>query len=71
MFSHLEDYVEIIEHLPQELRDRFTEIRELDLQVHSKFSMFSLRIARVDSNPLRPPLPTTRHQMRWTISTRR
>ncbi len=26
----------MIEHLPQELRDRFTEMREMDLQVHSK-----------------------------------
>lgn len=26
----------VIEHLPQELRDRFTEMRELDLQVQSK-----------------------------------
>jgi len=25
----------VIEHLPQELRDRFTEIREMDLQVQS------------------------------------
>ena len=33
---YLEDYLEMIEHLPGELRDRFTEIRELDLQVHSK-----------------------------------
>ncbi|KAI1277987.1 Inhibitor of growth protein 3 [Halotydeus destructor] len=32
---YLEDYLEIIEHLPQELRDRFTEIREMDLQVHN------------------------------------
>lgn len=34
---YLEDYLEMIEHLPQELRDRFTEIREMDLQVHSKW----------------------------------
>lgn len=27
----------VIEHLPQELRDRFTEMRELDLSVQSKF----------------------------------
>lgn len=27
----------VIEHLPQELRDRFTDIREMDLTVHSKF----------------------------------
>lgn len=26
----------VIEHLPQELRDRFTEMRELDLAVQSK-----------------------------------
>ena len=26
----------VIEHLPQELRDRFTEMRELDLTVQSK-----------------------------------
>lgn len=30
---YLEDYLELIEHLPQELRDRFTDIRERDLQV--------------------------------------
>ncbi len=27
----------VIEHLPQELRDRFTEMREMDLQVQSNF----------------------------------
>jgi len=32
---YLEDYLELIEHLPQELRDRFTDIRERDLQVHN------------------------------------
>lgn len=26
----------MIEHLPQELRDRFTEMREMDLSVQSK-----------------------------------
>ncbi|KOB70727.1 Inhibitor of growth protein [Operophtera brumata] len=30
---YLEDYLEMIEHLPQELRDRFTEMREMDLSV--------------------------------------
>ena len=29
----------VIEHLPQELRDRFTEMREMDLQVQSKFGV--------------------------------
>lgn len=33
---YLEDYLELIEHLPQELRDRFTYIREQDLQVQNK-----------------------------------
>ena len=28
----------VIENLPQELRDRFTEMRELDLLVNSKFN---------------------------------
>ncbi|KAF4517739.1 hypothetical protein B566_EDAN002944 [Ephemera danica] len=37
---YLEDYLEMIEHLPQELRDRFTEMREMDLQVQN--SMDSL-----------------------------
>lgn len=27
----------MIEHLPQELRDRFTELREMDLSVQSKY----------------------------------
>jgi hypothetical protein len=36
----LEDYLELIEHLPQQLRDRFTLIRENDLQVNNS----SLRI---------------------------
>lgn len=30
----------MIEHLPQELRDRFTEMREMDLQVQSKAYTF-------------------------------
>lgn len=32
---YLEDYLELIEHLPQELRDRFTLIRENDLHVNN------------------------------------
>lgn len=32
----------VIEHLPQELRDRFTEMRELDLSVQSKYNYFFL-----------------------------
>lgn len=29
--------VSVIEHLPQELRDRFTEMREMDLGVQSTY----------------------------------
>ena len=32
---YLEDYLETIEHLPIELRDRFTEMREIDLGVEN------------------------------------
>ncbi|CAG0889776.1 unnamed protein product, partial [Darwinula stevensoni] len=32
---YLEDYLEMIEHLPREFRDRFFELRELDLQVQN------------------------------------
>lgn len=31
----------VIEHLPQELRDRFTDMREMDLTVQSKCNMQS------------------------------
>lgn len=31
----------VIEHLPQELRDRFTEMREMDLSVQSKLKTFA------------------------------
>nr|XP_039270863.1 inhibitor of growth protein 3-like [Styela clava] len=32
---YLEDYVELIEHLPVDVRDRFTDMREMDLQVQN------------------------------------
>ncbi|KAF7653263.1 hypothetical protein LDENG_00085130 [Lucifuga dentata] len=32
---YLEDYLEMIEQLPMDLRDRFTEMREMDLQVQN------------------------------------
>uniref|UniRef100_S4R2I3 Inhibitor of growth family, member 3 n=1 Tax=Mus musculus TaxID=10090 RepID=S4R2I3_MOUSE len=40
---YLEDYLEMIEQLPMDLRDRFTEMREMDLQVQiwsAKYEMF-------------------------------
>ena len=30
---YLEDYVELIEHLPTDLREKLTDMREMDLQV--------------------------------------
>lgn len=41
---YLEDYLEMIEHLPQELRDRFTNIREMDLQVQNALESLEKRI---------------------------
>lgn len=39
----------MVEHLPQELRDRFTEMRELDLSVESKFSFAECKIFSCDN----------------------
>ncbi|XP_071051158.1 inhibitor of growth protein 3 [Onthophagus taurus] len=41
---YLEDYLEMIEHLPQELRDRFTEMRELDLSVQNNLDDLEKRV---------------------------
>lgn len=41
---YLEDYLEMIEHLPQELRDRFTEIREMDLSVQNNMDTLDQRL---------------------------
>ncbi|XP_019881223.2 inhibitor of growth protein 3 isoform X2 [Aethina tumida] len=41
---YLEDYLEMIEHLPQELRDRFTDIREMDLTVHNTMDELEKRV---------------------------
>lgn len=41
---YLEDYVEMIEHLPQELRDRFTDMREMDLQIHNNMDELEKRV---------------------------
>lgn len=40
---YLEDYLEMIEHLPIELRDRFTEMREIDLGVENTVDSLSER----------------------------
>ncbi|XP_055585688.1 inhibitor of growth protein 3 isoform X2 [Uranotaenia lowii] len=41
---YLEDYLEMIEHLPQELRDRFTEMREMDLSVQNQMDSLDKRV---------------------------
>ncbi|KAF5295313.1 hypothetical protein FQA39_LY13178 [Lamprigera yunnana] len=41
---YLEDYLEMIEHLPQELRDRFSEMREMDLSVQSNLEELDRRV---------------------------
>ncbi|XP_023937270.1 inhibitor of growth protein 3 [Bicyclus anynana] len=41
---YLEDYLEMIEHLPQELRDRFTEMREMDLSVQNNMDTLEKRV---------------------------
>lgn len=42
---YLEDYLDMIEHLPQELRDRFTEIRELDLLINNAVDHLNDRVS--------------------------
>lgn len=43
---YLEDYLEMIEHLPIELRDRFTEMREIDLGVEN--TVDSLEVPKIN-----------------------
>ncbi|XP_065183339.1 inhibitor of growth protein 3-like [Sycon ciliatum] len=40
---YLEDYVEMIEHVPQDIRDRLTEMRELDLHVQNALDNIETR----------------------------
>ncbi|XP_033124867.1 inhibitor of growth protein 3-like [Anneissia japonica] len=41
---YLEDYLEMIEQLPMDLRERFTEIREMDLQVQNSMDNLEGRV---------------------------
>lgn len=41
---YLEDYLELIEHLPQELRDRLTLIRENDLKVNNSSQQIDTKV---------------------------
>jgi len=47
---YLEDYLEMIEHLPAELRDRFTEMREQDLSVQNRVDSLEERQKNFFSN---------------------
>ncbi|XP_014669538.1 PREDICTED: inhibitor of growth protein 3-like [Priapulus caudatus] len=52
---YLEDYLEMIEQLPDELRDRFTEIRELDLQVQNSMDSLEERVKAFFTNCKKNP----------------
>ncbi|KAH9639320.1 hypothetical protein HF086_012930 [Spodoptera exigua] len=55
---YLEDYLEMIEHLPQELRDRFTEMREMDLSVQNNMDTLEKRVRTLFSGCRRGELNT-------------
>ncbi|KXJ10556.1 inhibitor of growth protein 3 [Exaiptasia diaphana] len=47
---YLEDFLELIEQLPLELRERFTEMRELDLQVQNSIDDLDIRVKQFFMN---------------------
>ncbi|XP_028398090.1 inhibitor of growth protein 4-like [Dendronephthya gigantea] len=47
---YLEDYLELIEQLPTDLRERFTEMREMDLQVQNAIDDLDSRVKEFLSN---------------------
>jgi len=49
---YLEDYLELIEHLPSDLRERFTDMREMDLQVIKSCVVCVGYICRKQSNEI-------------------
>ncbi|KAI5642171.1 inhibitor of growth protein 3 [Phthorimaea operculella] len=54
---YLEDYLEMIEHLPQELRDRFTEMREMDLSVQNNMDTLEKRVRTLFGSCRRGEIP--------------
>ncbi|CAK9296611.1 unnamed protein product [Gordionus sp. m RMFG-2023] len=50
---YLEDYIELIEHLPDELRDRLTEMREMDLQVQNSMDSLDHKVENFFSHAKR------------------
>jgi len=53
---YLEDYLELIEQLPQDLRDRFTEMRELDLKVQNAIDTNDAKVEKffMDAKDAKP-----------------
>ncbi|XP_053205418.1 inhibitor of growth protein 3-like [Panonychus citri] len=47
---YLEDYLEVVEHLPIELKKRFTEMREMDLNVHNEMEAIEEKVKDFFSN---------------------
>ncbi|XP_072233563.1 inhibitor of growth protein 3 [Leuresthes tenuis] len=47
---YLEDYLEMIEQLPMDLRDRFTEMREMDLQVQNATDQLEQKVIEFFTN---------------------
>ncbi|KAM9327614.1 inhibitor of growth protein 3 isoform 2-T2 [Pholidichthys leucotaenia] len=47
---YLEDYLEMIEQLPMDLRDRFTEMREMDLQVQNATDQLEQKVVEFFAN---------------------
>nr|XP_018670605.1 inhibitor of growth protein 3 isoform X1 [Ciona intestinalis] len=44
---YLEDYIELIEHLPSDLRERFTDMREMDLQVQNSVDSLDDKVKKL------------------------
>uniref|UniRef100_A0A1L8DWG1 Putative inhibitor of growth protein n=1 Tax=Nyssomyia neivai TaxID=330878 RepID=A0A1L8DWG1_9DIPT len=62
---YLEDYLEMIEHLPQELRDRFTEMREMDLSVQNNMDSLDKRVRVFFSQCRRNEIPATQAEAEY------
>ncbi|XP_064604419.1 inhibitor of growth protein 3-like [Liolophura sinensis] len=59
---YLEDYLEMIENLPMEMRDRLTEMREMDLQVQNAVDSLDDRVKTFFKKCLQPNIKTEMRQ---------
>ena len=64
---YLEDYLEMIEHLPIELRDRFTEMREIDLGVENTVDSLEVLQEQLVSIISYPVSPSRRPDRRTSL----